>query len=226
MVNYQTIAKVREKVTEICSEKHFIHHKWYIEYHLNIVEKISLQLCERYFEADQLWVLLLVWMHDFEKIVRNGSIYQGTLGKEFLEDLDFFPEDIAFIKIVRYTYFLIIMGFSLFYVPHKYKNCYISKLLLDIDIFERKTDIKLVDAKIEIKIVSSADAAAHLIGPFYSIFWWENPNMSIENLRKSNGDKLEKDWNKKVVLPEIRDTYGNHYQFFKKNFEMTIPSIN
>lgn len=195
MVNSQAISKVKEKVVEICSEKHFIHHKWYIEYHLNIIEKISLQLCERYSEADQLWVLLLVWMHDFEKIVRNGSIYQGTLGKEFLEDLDFSPEDI-------------------------------NKLLLDIDIFERKTDIKLVDAKIEIKIVSSADAAAHLIGPFYSIFWWENPNMSVENLRKSNWDKLEKDWNKKVVLPEIRDTYENHYQFFKKNFEMIIPSLN
>lgn len=195
MINYQNVLKVKKKVTEICSEKHFIHHKWYVEYHLNIVEKISLQLCEKYAEADQLWVLLLVWMHDFEKIVRNGSIYQGTLGKEFLEDLDFSPENI-------------------------------SKLLSDIDIFERKTDIKLVDAKIEIKIVSSADAAAHLIGPFYSIFWWENPHESIENLRKSNWDKLEKDWNKKVVLSEIIETYENHYQFFKKNFEMIIPSLN
>lgn len=194
-MDIKLVETIKEEVQKPCLRPDFIHHKWYLQYHLKIVEKISLDLCQKYQNAEPMWVLLLVWMHDFEKIVRHGSQYQGTLGREFLKDCGVSDKDI-------------------------------NKLLSDIEIFERKNSLKLVDATLEIKIVSSADAAAHLVGPFYSIFWWENGAMEIEDLRKANLAKLKKGWEEKIVLPEIKKAYENYYNFFQDNFLMKIPPLN
>ena len=66
-------------------------------------------------------------------------------------------------------------------------------------------EIDLNKAIIEVKIISSADAAAHFVGPFYLIYWYENPTMTIENLMDGDLEKLERDWKRKVVLPEIKE---------------------
>ena len=56
---------------------------------------------------------------------------------------------------------------------------------------------------LETKIISSADALAHYVGPFMSLYWYENPDFSVEKLIQSNIQKVKKDMHK-VLLPEVR----------------------
>ncbi len=43
---------LKEKVSNLAKNERFIHHKWFLRYHLELVEKISLELHERYDEAN------------------------------------------------------------------------------------------------------------------------------------------------------------------------------
>ena len=45
--------KLKNKVKELCFDSRFLHHKWYFEYHLEIVEKLVGELCQIYKEADK-----------------------------------------------------------------------------------------------------------------------------------------------------------------------------
>lgn len=74
-----------------------------------------------------------------------------------------------------------------------------------INIMNKKEDIDR--AGIEIQIVSSADGASHLTGPFMDIYWHENPTAGIDEIQQSNRKKIEKDWNLKITIPEIRDAF-------------------
>lgn len=65
----------------------------------------------------------------------------------------------------------------------------------------------LDQAEIEIQIVSSADGASHVTGPFMDIYWYENPTATIEDIQKGNRKKIDKDWNLKITIPEIRDAF-------------------
>jgi len=69
-------------------------------------------------------------------------------------------------------------------------------------------------APLEIQIVSSADGASHFIGPFYGLYWYENPDIAIEKIMLSNIAKAEKDLKKKIVLPEIK-------KWVKSRFDIT-----
>jgi hypothetical protein len=172
------ITKLKETVSKASENPNFIHHKWFIKYHLNIVEQISLELCDVYKDADRNLVRTLVWTHDYGKICG-------------------IREDMS--KIIEVTEALLIkIGFD---------KEFISKSIDYLKIFESKTEYDLNNAPIEVKITSSADAASHMIGPFYSLWWLENPNKHFEDLMEDNKRKALKDWNRKIVLPEIKKTF-------------------
>ncbi|BDA69800.1 hypothetical protein RIVM261_075240 [Rivularia sp. IAM M-261] len=92
-----------------------------------------------------------------------------------------------------------------------------KQVIASIKIIDRKDPQELVAESIEIKIVSSADAAAHMIGPFFSIYWWENSDVSIEELQARNRKKLTTDWERKIVLPEIKQAFEFQYRYLLNN---------
>lgn len=84
-------------VTKRSADNNFVHHKWFVKYHLEIVEKIALELSEKYPDADKFKVLTLVWLHDYEKIIDFDNQYNTELKatKELVRELGF---DTAFIE--------------------------------------------------------------------------------------------------------------------------------
>jgi len=172
----------------------FIHHEWFLKYHLEIVEKIALELYKYYPQANKNMVLLLVWLHDYGKIIDFHNQYKATFtfGKKKLLKLGF-PKEL------------------------------VEKAVAYMTIFDKKSSI--VNAPIEVKIVSSADGAAHLIGPFYAIHWKEQSQYICEDLMKENKRKALVDWNKKIVLPEVKKAFLSRHKLllehcgrFPKNY--------
>jgi hypothetical protein len=73
------IEGLRNDLIQAYSRTTFIHHEWYVRYHLEIVEKIAIELAGKYHDADQDLVLALVWLHDYGKTIDPQNQYQLTL---------------------------------------------------------------------------------------------------------------------------------------------------
>lgn len=181
------IKQFKEHVIQKANDPNFIHHKWYVKYHLNIVQDIAFELCDTYKEADKDIVEILVWLHDYGKIVNFDNQYEETLtsGKKVLEDFGF-EKDL------------------------------IDKLIHYVELIDKKENLGSNETPIEVKIISSSDGAAHLIGPFFSIYWYENSDKGIEELIENNIIKSKKDWEKKIVLPEVKEKFKLRHDFLQE----------
>jgi hypothetical protein len=93
-----------------------------------------------------------------------------------------------------------------------------KQVINSIAIIDRKDIQELTAAAIEIQIVSSADGAAHMVGPFFSIYWWENSDVSIAELQSRNLRKLKTDWERKIVLPAVKRAFASKYHDLLANF--------
>jgi hypothetical protein len=178
----------RAHVIEMSGNSDFSHHGWFVKYHLNFVEQISLELCERYPEADRDVVVVLVWLHDYAKVLDKEREHDEEMmekGREKLIELGF---EQGFVdKVKEYLY-----------------------------LFEQKMEIDLATAPIEIQIVSSADGASHLVGPFWALYFHENSTVPFEDLMENNTGKLQKDWDRKIVLPEVKKAFQARHDFVKE----------
>ncbi|MGZ6005474.1 MAG: hypothetical protein ACXWLH_04980 [Candidatus Saccharimonadales bacterium] len=170
-----------QKVTERSSDINFRHHKWFVDYHLKIVEKIAHGLCNSYRQANRQFVDALVWLHDYEKIVDFDNQYNTEL--------------VATRKLMQEV---------------GYSATIIKEMTDAINQFNAKNNLAL--SQIEIQIVSSADAASHLVGPFMTLYWYENPSKSIQELQAENIKKIAIDWDQKVTLPEIKSAFAQRHQ--------------
>jgi hypothetical protein len=191
-MNTNPIELIKRNVIQMAEDPIFIHHLWYVTHHLTIVEEISLELCDRYPNADVELVSLLVWMHDYEKITRQVPPESKISEQDFLTQFGISSEQI-------------------------------QQVLSSLEIIDRKNPEELRTAPIEIQIISSADGASHLVGPFFSIYWWENPNLSIEELRSRNLKKLTTDWERKIVLPEVKKAFESQYFYLLNSCKPDRP---
>ena len=166
-----SVAKFKKAVTHLAGNPSFIHHEWYVEYHLKIVERMALELCEIYPDADRDLVTTLVWLHDYGKIIgadQTATVKQGRI--QLLEAG--FPRD------------------------------FVDRATAYARLIDDKEGLK--DSPVEVKIVSSSDGAAHLVGPFLFFWWYENCDQPFTKLMKDNVKKINGDWEKKIVLEEVR----------------------
>lgn len=188
----ELIQKLKNIIIEKSKDKSFLHNDWFVDYHLSIVEKIALELCGIYKEADKNLVLVLVWIHDYGKILDMKNQH----------DLNYKSKEL-----------LVGIGFD---------EDFIEKAMDYLDLMERKMEIDLKQAPIEVKIVSSADGASHFVGPFMHIYWKEYNNKNIAELLDDNIKKINKDWDNKIVLPEIKEKFLDRYLILKEQ-SGTLP---
>ena len=171
----------REHVIELSKNESFIHHEWFVDYHLKIVEQIATELCEKYPDADKTLIKILVWLHDYGKIINFPNQYETTLTRGSAKLLE--------------------LGFE---------KSFVEKTINYVKIMDSKQELD--KAPLEVQIISSADGAAHLIGPFYFLWWYENPNKEFAQLMEDNKLKALKDWNKKIVLQEVREAFQKRHE--------------
>ncbi len=182
----------KQHVREASANPEFVHHKWFVKWHLEIVERIALELCDHYPEADRDLVEVMAWLHDYGKILDYDHQYETTLTKG-LETL-------------------ISFGFS---------DDFAQRATDYVEILDKKLELDLHEAPIEVQVVASADGCSHMAGPFLNIFWHEATDKTFtdrtfEELMDLNRRKVEKDWKYKIVLPEARKAFEGRYKFIRE----------
>ncbi len=182
------IQQFKAHVTEVSANPDFVHHKWFVQWHLEIVERLAMELLEFYPQADRDLVLVLVWLHDYGKILDYDNQYQKTLvaGREKLSELGLPAE---FVDTV--------IGYA--------------------ETLDKKLELDIAQAPIEVQIVSTADGCSHMVGPFIYIVWNEATDKTfagktLAELMEADRKKADKDWNHKIVLPEARKAFEIRYR--------------
>lgn len=173
----ELLTKLRSFITEKAGNPDFIHHKWFVKWHLEIVETLSKDMMKFYPEADETILVALGWMHDYGKIVDFDNQY-----------------DHKYIEEGRLA--MIELGFD---------EAFATNIAESIKLYDAKNHLE--NESIEIRIVSSADACSHLVGPWMSLYWYENPDTPFEDLMKENARKYGSEWGLKVTIPEAIATY-------------------
>ncbi len=181
----ELIDNLREFIISESENSSFLHNDWFVRYHLNILERIALELCDIYTDADRNMVLALVWLHDYGKILDMEKQHDQQM------------VEISANKLTE-------LGFEQNFIL-RFRNY--------LEAFEKKMEIDLHTAPIEVQIVSSAGAASHMIGPFYMIYWKEYSIKTIDKLLADNIEKLTKDWERKITLPEIKELFQDRYSY-------------
>jgi hypothetical protein len=71
----EQLTNLRAFITEKATNPNFVHHKWFIKWHLQIVETLSKDIMKYYPEANETTLTVLSWMHDYGKIVDFDNQY-------------------------------------------------------------------------------------------------------------------------------------------------------
>ncbi|MBP7767340.1 hypothetical protein KA068_02365 [Candidatus Saccharibacteria bacterium] len=187
MIDPEKLNRFIKHVRKASDNPDFIHYQWFVRFHLEIVEKIALEACGIYPNADRDFVRLLCWLHDYGKILDFSNQYDVTIteGRKKLKELGFNDE-------------------------------VTNRALESIRIIDAKIFDQIKTSPIEVKIVSSSDAASHHVGPFFTLWWYENPDRTIEQLMEDNMKKSDKDWDRKMVLPEIREAFKGRRKYIEE----------
>jgi len=173
----------KKTVIDNCKNGNFAYGEWFVDDHLIIVERIAMELCGKYPNADRDAVFALVWLHDFGKSIDGENEYGITKekGVEAMRAAGL-PEDFAG-KVLGYWMRM-----------------------------EMKTQIDISKEDIEVQIVSTADGCSHFVGKFYSSYFRDDPKESVQSIVGRIKEKIDKDWERKIVLPEAKLAFRGRYE--------------
>ena len=135
-----------------------------------------------------------------EKLVHELCVTHPEANKDVLESLIWFHDLDKILRDQNVTPEAIMTELG-------YEKKEINELNRLNEIEGSHREVDLTTCEIEVQILSSADGAAHLLGPFFAIYWYENPQKSIEELMNGNREKLKRDWERKIVLPEVKKAF-------------------
>jgi len=174
---------LKQHVTKLANDPAFIHHQWFVRWHLQVVEQIASELLERYPQADRLLVEAMVWMHDYGKILHFEKQHDREL------------VDAGRDKLVE-------LGFN---------KAFANKVADYIAWMDKRATVDLHKAPLEVQIVSSADGCSHFASPFHASYYYENPDTPIEDIIAQKPQRISLDWDRKITLPEARQVFEPYY---------------
>ena len=183
------LARLKAHVVELAQQPPFVHASWFVDHHLLILEQLVNELCDRYPAANRTHTLALVWLHDYGKIVTNKGANEDEVLMPAAEKL---MRDVGFQAVD------------------------IEQTLKALHEMEHVRDMTPDDMMIEAKIMSSADAASHFIGPFFSLYWYEMGHKTPDQLIADNMKKIDYDFNVKAVLPEVKEFIRPRYEMMRE----------
>ena len=172
----------KQVVIENSNNPDFTYREWFIADHMIIVERIAMELCDIYTKADRDVVFALVWFHDFGKPIDEKNEREITKTKGS--------------ETMRK------IGFT---------DEFIEKVLSYWTRMEMKEEIDISKEAIEVQIVSTADGASHFVGKFYASYFYRFPGDDLKSLEKTLKAKIKKDWERKIVLPEVKEAFKERY---------------
>lgn len=184
------IQKLESILEKAAANKSFVHHSWFYAWHLQIVVRMAHELCQMYPAANRDLVTVMAWMHDYGKMLVGTGDEQYDATTEAGERLlQSIGFDVSFAKqVVSY-----------------------------IQIMDSKMTVDLREAPIEVQIVATADGCSHFVGPFLDLWWYENAHKTYEELMTDTVNKIDKDWNRKIVLPEARRAFESRYRIHRES---------
>ena len=183
------IGAFKDHVVGLCAKPEFGHHKWFVKWHLEIVERMALELADGHPEADRDLVQVMAWLHDYGKILDWDKQYE----RDFLNK----GRD----KLLQ-------IGFD---------SDFANKAADFIELLDKKLEVDLRQAPIEVQIISTADGCSHMVGPFMFGVWHEATDklfvgFTLEEVMSHGLKKANNDWNGKIVLPEARKLFESRYR--------------
>ncbi len=178
----QQLEAFKKIVIENCERPDFEYREWFLRDHLMIVERIAMELCDNHPETDRDLVFALVWFHDFGKPLPGENEYETTRMKG--------AEALRSLGL---------------------EDDFIQRVLAAWERMEKKEEIDIAKESIEVQIISSADGAAHFTGKFFFFYFRNDPSEFIASVEKRIKDKITKDWERKMVLPEVKKSFEGRY---------------
>lgn len=172
----------KQIVIENCNNENFEYREWMVKDHLMIVERIAMELCDLHPEADRDLVFALVWFHDFGQPIDLANKYETTRTKG--------------VEALRSV------GMS---------EEFINKVLEAWLVMEKCQEVDISKEAIEVQIISSADGASHITGKFYATYFLDDPSEAVSTIEKRLKKKMDRDWERKIALPEVKKSFENRY---------------
>ena len=227
----EKIKEWKEHVREVSANPGFVHHEWFVRWHLEIVERIAFELCEKYPAADKELVEVMVWLHDYGKAL-VGPTASSTFRAEQSAPHSAPHSAVSPIRlhsgapvsfqtaqlavdpnVLGDEYAVTLSAGRAKLTEIGFTRDFVERAVSGVETMDKKMELDLRTAPLEVQIVASADGCSHMVGPFLSLYWREHPELSTEELLAANRAKLEKDWTRKITLPEARAAFVVRHDF-------------